>query len=231
MTTLEIVVLVIGLICLVGSFFLSEKLSSSDLEEMKKLSEQEIKIIVDNAMQGAADKVEETLDEKLEEAMQKLERSSDKETNQKIMAISDYSDTVLSSMNKSHDEIVFMYDMLNDKQQKLANMVKEMQLMESAITQMEGVLEEKMVEIEELMQKQIQYEKPELSDEAVPQETMQDALMEQMKNEDTQTPKEHDEILSLYKKGYSEVEIAKTLGRGIGEVKLILELFSEETKE
>ena len=39
--------------------------------------------------------------------MARIERGGEKETNEKILAISEYSDTVLTSMNKSHDEIVF----------------------------------------------------------------------------------------------------------------------------
>ena len=53
MTALQIILLVIGLVFLVGSFFVSEKLSSSDLEEMKKMSQQEIKVILDKELQSA----------------------------------------------------------------------------------------------------------------------------------------------------------------------------------
>ena len=39
MTALQIILLAIGVVFLVGSFFVSEKLSSSDLEEVKKMSQ------------------------------------------------------------------------------------------------------------------------------------------------------------------------------------------------
>ena len=51
MTGLQIAMIVIGMVCLIGSFFVSEKLSKADLEEMKKMSEQEIKVILDARMQ------------------------------------------------------------------------------------------------------------------------------------------------------------------------------------
>ena len=61
MTALQIILVVIGLVFLVGSFFVSEKLSSSDLEEMKKMSQQEIKVILDKELQSADSTIEEKI--------------------------------------------------------------------------------------------------------------------------------------------------------------------------
>ena len=59
MTGLQIAMIVIGMVCLIGSFFVSEKLSKADLEEMKKMSEQEIKVILDARMQDASAQIDE----------------------------------------------------------------------------------------------------------------------------------------------------------------------------
>ncbi|MCR4687326.1 MAG: hypothetical protein K5659_07135 [Lachnospiraceae bacterium] len=37
------------------------------------------------------------------------------------MAVNEYSDTVLKDINKNHEEVVFLYDMLNEKQDSLKN--------------------------------------------------------------------------------------------------------------
>ena len=42
MTGLQIAMIMIGIVCLIGSFFVSEKLSKADLEEMKKMSDDEV---------------------------------------------------------------------------------------------------------------------------------------------------------------------------------------------
>ena len=47
MTGLQISLLVIGIVFLVGSFFVSEKLSSSDVQEIQKLGEKEIKVLLE----------------------------------------------------------------------------------------------------------------------------------------------------------------------------------------
>lgn len=232
MTALQIILLVIGLVFLVGSFFVSEKLSSSDLEEMKKMSQQEIKIILDKELQNADDSIEQKIQEKLDDVIEELERKSDKETNDKIMAISEYSDTVLNSMNKSHEEIVFMYDMLNDKQEKVSELTKELQVMESAVVQMEQVLDDKMEQVQVEMQRQIELSQMMEETSAEPEITIEEALQTQLSGEDVMSVAgDNQEILSLYKEGMSEVDIAKKLGRGLGEIKLVLGLFSEGAKE
>ncbi len=38
------------------------------------------------------------------------------------MAINEYSDTVLDSINKAHNEIMFLYSMLNDKHDELTRL-------------------------------------------------------------------------------------------------------------
>lgn len=144
MTGLQIAMIVIGMVCLIGSFFVSEKLSKADLEEMKKMSEQEIKVILDARMQDASAQIDEKIQDKVEDAVAQIERGGEKETNEKILAISEYSDTVLTSMNKSHDEIVFLYDMLNDKQERVTELMKELTLMQSAVAQMEETLDDKL---------------------------------------------------------------------------------------
>lgn len=232
MTALQIILLVIGLVFLVGSFFVSEKLSSSDLEEMKKMSQQEIKVILDKELQSADSTIEEKIQGKLDDVIEDLERKSDKETNDKIMAISEYSDTVLNSMNKSHEEIIFMYDMLNDKQERITEIVKEMQAMESAITQMEEALDEKIEQVEEEVQRQIELTKVKEEMPTEPEISMEEALQTQLSaQEEDNSLGDNQEILSLFNEGMTEVDIAKKLGRGLGEIKLVLGLFSEGTKE
>lgn len=232
MTALQIILLVIGLVFLVGSFFVSEKLSSSDLEEMKKMSQQEIKVILDKELQSADSTIEKKIQGKLDDVIEDLERKSDKETNDKIMAISEYSDTVLNSMNKSHEEIIFMYDMLNDKQERITEIVKEMQAMESAITQMEEALDEKIEQVGEEVQRQIELTKVKEEMPTEPEISMEEALQTQLSaQEEDKTLGDNQEILSLFNEGMTEVDIAKKLGRGLGEIKLVLGLFSEGTKE
>lgn len=233
MTGLQIAMIMIGIVCLIGSFFVSEKLSKADLEEMKKMSDEEIKDIIDSKMQEAASQIDERLQEKVDLATAQMERSGEKETNEKIMAISEYSDTVLSSMNKSHDEIVFLYDMLNEKQERVTELMKELTLMQSAVAQMEETLDDKLLKTGVSMEEEAEVLQQENPDAIEPKQTLEEAFRTQVSSNDAgldEEPQQNEQILSLYHEGMSEVDIAKQLGRGLGEIKLVLGLFGEEQK-
>lgn len=233
MTGLQIAMIMIGIVCLIGSFFVSEKLSKADLEEMKKMSDEEIKDIIDSKMQEAASQIDERLQEKVDLATAQMERSGEKETNEKIMAISEYSDTVLSSMNKSHDEIVFLYDMLNEKQERVTELMKELTLMQSAVAQMEETLDDKLLKTGVSMEEEAEVLQQENPDAIEPKQTLEEAFRTQVSSNDAgldEEPQQNEQILSLYREGMSEVDVAKQLGRGLGEIKLVLGLFGEEQK-
>ena len=53
------------------------------------------------------------------------------------MAVSEYSDTVMDQINKTHNEIMFLYTMLNDKQAETATMVSDLQKITKQIREMD----------------------------------------------------------------------------------------------
>ena len=83
-----------------------------------------IRSVINKEMGDAKERVAEVVDETLEYAVEKTERASERISNEKIMAISEYSETVLADINKSHQEVMFLYDMLNDKHNNLKETVK-----------------------------------------------------------------------------------------------------------
>ena len=114
MTGVEITLILVGIIFVLVSFFVQEKLTPKDVQEITRLSEKELKIIVERELKNANDKVEDAIDAVVEQSQENAKRLMEKETNEKIMAINEYSNTVIESMNKTHNEILFLYNMLND---------------------------------------------------------------------------------------------------------------------
>ena len=123
MTTLEIVLIIIGLVMMVASFFVTEKLSNQDLDKVAELSTEEMQRILERSLTDAQVKVDnmvdQVIDHSIEKSMEVVERALDKETNEKMRAITEYSDTVLESIHKTHNEVMFLYSMLNDKHSEL----------------------------------------------------------------------------------------------------------------
>jgi hypothetical protein len=88
MTGLEIAVLLIGILAVGGSFFITKGLSSNDVEEIQKMSQAEIKTILDKELRESDKKIKSAIEERLNDSFEELERKTDIETNEKIKEIS-----------------------------------------------------------------------------------------------------------------------------------------------
>lgn len=108
MNWLEIALLAFGACAFAGSFLVRGKSDGGGQEVDVEL----IRSVIEKEMRDAKERVTEVVDETLEYAVEKTERASERISNEKIMAISEYSETVLADINKSHQEVVFLYDML-----------------------------------------------------------------------------------------------------------------------
>lgn len=221
MTAIEIVLILVGIVFMIGSFFVSEKLSMKELNQIAELSENEIKIITNKELSKVSGQIEEQAENVVADSIGRIERSMDKEANEKIMEIGEYSDTVLENMNKTHNEIMFLYSMLNDKHTELTELAGNLTELSGEL----GNLETKVkAEIESVKAETNTEEKSE-------QETVGEkcqGVTEEMEPESDDIGNHNERILELYKRGKSHVEIARELGLGLGEVKLVIELFRGE---
>ena len=93
MNWLQIVCLLGGIIVFIVSFILPEK--KNDASDEKKQREQ-IQKIVDEQLKDAKEKLSESVDETVKDAVEKAERSLERVSNEKIMAVNEYSDTVFT---------------------------------------------------------------------------------------------------------------------------------------
>lgn len=298
MTVMEIVLLIIGALVFAASFRVPIGKDEKITEEQRLINEEEVKKQVQLQMEEVKGQFADSLDESVSDAVERAEHSLDKLTNEKIMAVNEYSDTVLSDIHKNHEEVVFLYDMLNDKQTALKNVAIEVEqtarnvnktaqkakeIMEVAeavsirqaekiqeeetaaklqkeeaaakiqkeadsgfapldaksitlevqstpqpvtIQQKEAVKAEETQEAEKAEINVIKIEDAEVDEKAarrIPDFAEASALGEQPPAERNR----NEEILALYREGKSNIEIAKQLDLGVGEVKLVIDLFKE----
>ena len=228
MTGVEITLILVGIIFVLVSFFVQEKLTPKDVQEITRLSEKELKIIVERELKNANDKVEDAIDAVVEQSQENAKRLMEKETNEKIMAINEYSNTVIESMtvladmNKTHQEIMFLYDMLNDKHTELTGLASQLQQFSE---QVKHTQDEMMTHLTETV-KEPEPARTEVSEpvEEQPQQISPKASVA----EETDNGSFNDQVLALHQNGVSDVEIARKLGRGLGEVKLVIGLYKGE---
>ncbi len=225
MTGLEITLLIIGVVFLLGSFFVQEKLSQKDIDQISDLSEREMQIIVEKQLKSASGQVEDMVSHTIEDSMDETKRALEKTTNQKIMAISEYSDTVLDSMNKTHNEIMFLYSMLNDKHTELTNMAGQLQKFTENVRTTENEVLQKIAQAAEEAEQKNYYQAAPPPEETAPEEAYEAA---EEAEEEPYEGNQNSRILYLHQEGLSDVEIARELGCGLGEVRLVIGLFKGE---
>lgn len=123
MTPLGIILLIVGALVIVASFFVPDKEDREDKQDMAKKQEQ-IRRLMERELDGMKLRVNEATNETVEVGMEKSERALEKITNEKIMAVSEYATTVMEEIDRNHKEVMFLYDMLSDKQTDVKNTVR-----------------------------------------------------------------------------------------------------------
>lgn len=249
MEVMEIILLIAGGIIFVLSFLIPDRKGAE--KGLAPATEEEIRELAGRELEAMRGRAEEMVEETVSDSMEKTKRSLERLSNEKIMAVNEYSDTVLTQINKDHEEAVFLYDMLNNKHTSLKNTLAE--------------LNNTIKAAEELIQVYQQI-KPETfggtirSGETVPGGEDAGALLsgvpepegmpgenpagqgiweengqESFDNAEQKPEKENareynnnQKIRKLYREGKSAVVIAKELGLGIGEVSLVIDLFRKQ---
>ena len=220
MGILEVVLLIAGIVIFIGSFLLP---SGKESGINKEAAKEEIKGLMEEEMQTVRSQMQDKMDETSEDALEKAERSLERLTNEKIMAVSEYSDTVLQEIHKNHEEAMFLYDMLNNKHANIKDTVSKMdkavkaaedkakvKAEENVKTQKENVTEEQLTEVQEPAETIEPSGSPEIG-------FMGETAEEGQNN--------NEKILEMHRQGKSTVAIARELGLGVGEVKLVIDLY------
>ena len=223
-----------------------QKVASYINNKIAELSEDELKKIIEREVNNAGTQMDEVIEQKIEEAGEQAERAMEKESNEQIMQIHEYSETVMESMKKTHDEIMFLYSMLNDKHTEMTSMTGDLQRLAADIRNLQENLSAKAgTSIRKPVAESHVVQQPVMKQNAVvqpmtetidvqPEPEVQVNRFQEIQEPEQKTEKpetadaqgmSNDMILKLYEQGLSKVEIAKQLGRGLGEVNLVIELY------
>lgn len=250
----EIVIIVIGLVCVGASFFISEKIGGTKKAEEKAfqefkekftnklLEEENLELLFNRAESSFETKVENLVNEKIEDTSGTLSSLS----NDKILEFEEYSKSILAKIDENHTEVVFLYDMLKEKEGALKDLGskidgKSKELLETIekakvaekeardnFGELVSVDEKEVVVPKKIVKKTVTAKTADKSTVKKPDTVVRKKII----STDTSSvnfagnaASKNDKILQLYNEGKSIVEISKTLGLGQGEVKLVIELF------
>ncbi len=287
-TVAEIIILIVGAILFTVSFIIPDKKSGASFDADGFIDEDAIRGIVDDELKKAKDSIEEATKLSISDSKDKLERYMDRLTNEKMMAVGEYSDTVIEQIHKDHEEAVFLYDMIDNKHSQVKNTAAELNQLEKDVRRLSenikdsdvktkssqtsksksgtssasksadatGKADTASAEVKEpvsvfdddfgaLTPETINADESKvtggfdtasvntvsLDEVSVKQEEpdtagpMAGGEVELLFDSDSNSMNNNDRILALHKEGKSNMAIAKELGLGVGEVKLVIDLF------
>ncbi len=221
--TTEIILIITGIVLIVASVIFTGN-DKGNLQEGSSFSEEEIaktRALLDKMAQESLERVSEETIVNTDDVLSKI-------SNEKIMSINEFSETNLTKIEENHEHVVFLYNMLNQKddeiKQTLADMENAKQDMKASVQDVLKITKKLNSVVkksqEEKVSKKPAEKKPapvlKEATEADGQMKLPDMLVVDNKN---------DEILKLHKQGMSILEISKALKLGQGEVKLVIDLY------
>ena len=132
MSGLEICLVIIGLICVACSFLFSEHLMAQDMKDEMIGGVNVANVTEEIVKREVEAEVANVIDDKIEQ----MEIRIDKLTNEKIMAMGEYSDDIQEKISQNHDEVMFLYNMLNDKEEVLKNTIRDIEAVKASVKKM-----------------------------------------------------------------------------------------------
>lgn len=286
MTILLVVVglLIVGVSYFISESFLEKKSQGEEVVQPELINEDFINHLLEENQVKFKENAQTVVNETVEAELNRVDDELSHISNEKIMAVSEFSDQLLEKIEQNHKEVVFLYDMLNAKENEMKEFVQEIDkskivLEELANKELEKqkMLQHKRIqkELEKQIKRQEELEREKIDleqagmirKESVEEVSfvseVQDEKEEKSSKVETQVSSlermglpeqesavteyattqegiskedialdygvlegnQNQVILDLYNEGKSIMEIAKLLGKGQGEVKLVIDLF------
>lgn len=226
MVPVIVVLLIIGSILILASFIFKDSFSADSKGNI--MTEAEIERLVERRFSEAKYRLDDEAEKSADIIRDQTERELEKLSNEKIMAVNEYSDQVMDQINKNHNEVMFLYSMLSDKQKELDHAVESLNQIRQQTENEKKLAEHAKKEIKE---------KETAKTPAVErsgQLSFEDLLQPEMKSTGSDTTAVVDEkyankekILQMHQEGISSLEIAQQLHLGVGEVRLVIGLSKE----
>ena len=211
MTAVEIVLIIVGFACLCASVFVAKN-SEKIVNQADKETENGTSVVwTEKEENMIRSRVTEILEERQIELVDTTEDHMNRICNEKIMAIDEFSNQLLEKIENNHQEVVFMYNMLNEKQKEIKKVVTE------------PVVEKKSETVKKTVVKK-EAPKKETVKKEVPKKKVEINPVEEKPT--VNVPGNVNlQIQKMHKEGKSVLEISKALDIGQGEVKLVIALY------
>lgn len=215
---------VAGIICVVLSFLLSEKLDAKTKGSEVEISEEIWNVLLAKSESAMNNTIQASVEKSRDDALEEVTKELNRLTNEKIMAVDEFSDTVLEKINQNHSEVIFLYNMLNEKERELKEVISNVN--QAANKKTASTSHAPVKPVSKSKEKRPAKgtakvpDKKEVKKDWEPEPNFK--LGEQEKKKEAHT---REEILEMHENGQSITDIAQKLQMGKGEIKLIIDLY------
>lgn len=224
MNAIEIVLLIVGFISISVSFFIGNKNKDKEMNDIHSSDGASKSIWTKKEEELVRDQIHSILAEEKENTIVETTDYLNRKSNEKIMEFDEFSSQILEKINQNHNEVVFMYSMLTDK---------ETEIKEDAIKKTEKAASKKVVSKQPVVHKTglqsaskvKKKEQTEKKPVTIAKETVDQSEQKDQKEQDT-----NNQIIQMYRQGKSALDISRELKIGQGEVKLMISLYGGKKK-
>ncbi|BBF42955.1 hypothetical protein lbkm_1641 [Lachnospiraceae bacterium KM106-2] len=231
MQTIDIVLIIIGLFMIGVSFIISEKFSGVN-EEVTFTNQLPDELLKKQA-EGMYDQMRKEMNEITDQAYENADGMLSKLSNEKIMAVTDYSNQILEKIENNHQEVVFLYDMLNDKEEEIKELLKQTSQVSAPVKPVNKKKADAQNDTKhqgkELVNKMDGHIVKMKEEQKIKKQLKDAASIDCEKQNENAT--KNQQIIEYYQQGLSVLEISRELHVGQGEVQLVINLFEGGSHE
>lgn len=126
----DIILVVVGLVIVLASFLITGKSDAEKEQEKEQKTPVMTREMLEACLVPLNAEINHRFDVKFEERWEETIADADDQmsqiSNEKIMAVNDFSKEVLEKINQSHSDVVFLYKMMSDKEEELKSLLAQL---------------------------------------------------------------------------------------------------------
>lgn len=146
MSPVEIIFAGLGVLLLLVSCFVTGKKEESETA-LSQLSLE----LTEQQKQKLEEEIDHILEERTDHLVVKADDYMSKISNEKIMAVHDFTAQIMEKIDYNHQEVVFLYDMLNQKEAEIKETMQALEKEKKSLKESEGEAVHLAKQLEEMM--------------------------------------------------------------------------------
>lgn len=126
MTTAQVILLIVGIVFVILSFFVVDR--NNEVKTYLPMNDLVSREATEEELAAMRQHIQDILDEETAKYMNDTKDKLSNISNESIMSVHEYSDQVLAKIEHNNEEVVFLYNMLTNKEEEFKSIWSKMEL-------------------------------------------------------------------------------------------------------